>query len=221
MDASFENWDNKPAATLIRKMNREPTSLNGCETIEVVIAHHNPKTRRSLATTLRGLGHRVRATCDSTETLSEACRPEAPDLIISGVEMPDGNAIDKLVAISRITPTPAIVVTPRESLLHVEEALRDHVMAYLVEPIDPAQVKPTIYLVCERFKQFELLKSENDDLRQALTDRKLIERAKGILMGQHEVGEPEAFRMLQKLAQSKRVKLRRIAAAVIESTQEG
>lgn len=184
--------------------------------IEIVIAHADRATRDKLCDVVRGLGHTIRALCETTPMLCEACLPQPPDLIMSGVDMPGGDAIDALVEISKSDPTPAIVVTPKHSLLNVEEALRDHVMAYLVEPVDPAQIKPTIYLVCERFKQFEMLKAENDDLKSALTDRKLIERAKGVLMAQHQVSEPEAFRMLQKLAQSKRVKLSKVAAAMIE-----
>lgn len=88
-------------------------------------------------------------------------------------------------------------------------------MAYLVEPIDIDQIKPTIYLVLERFQQFESLKEENRDLKQALEDRKTIEKAKGILMGKMELNESEAFRELQKQASAKRIKLVKHAAEMI------
>lgn len=188
--------------------------------IEIVIAHSSPESRRKLTDAIRQIGYDIRCVCKTTDELIKVCKPTPPDLIISGIAMDGGDAIDALVSISEREPTPAIVVTPKSSLLNVEEALRDHVMAYLVEPIDIEQIKPTIYLVCERFRQFEFLKSENDDLKQTLSDRKLIERAKGILMGQHELSEDEAFRKLQKMAQTERTKLVKMALEIIESTEE-
>lgn len=189
------------------------------ENIEIVLAHESADTRKQLSKLLTELEYTIRETCTTTEELLAACLPETPDLIISGIEMRGGNAVDALVRISQHDPTPAIVVTPEQSLSSVEEALRDHVMAYLVEPIDPAQIKPTIYLVCERFREFELLKAENDDLKQTLADRKVIERAKGIVMGQYELSEDDAFRKLQEVAKSQRMKLVKVAAAMIEATE--
>lgn len=191
----------------------------GCDCIEIVVAHADESTRATLIETVESLGHHLRVSCDDTAALRDACFPKPPDLILCGVILPGGDAIQALIDISENEPTPAIVVTPQDSLQDVERALRDHVMAYLVEPVDRDQIKPTIYLVCERFKQFELLKAENDDLRQTLADRKVIERAKGILMGQFNATEDEAFRRLQKLAQSKRMKLVTVANALIDAAQ--
>lgn len=190
------------------------------EAIELVIAHADVAVNAKLGHIAESLGHSVRTTCENVPELSAACLPTPPDLIMSGLKMPGGDVVAALIEISERDPTPAIVVTPKDDLASVEEALRDHVMAYLVEPVDEDQIKPTIYLVCERFKEFELLKAENDDLKQTLVDRKLIERAKGILMGQYDLTEEQAFRRLQKLAQSKRMKLAKVAAAVSDVTDQ-
>lgn len=195
-------------------------SENDCQSLEILVGHSDEQTREKLVEVIQELGHRLDKVCGDVPMLREACIPSPPDLILTGIQMEGGDVVDTLVEISHHEPTPAIVITPKESLIEVEKALRDHVMAYLVEPLDVDQIKPTIYLVCERFKQFELLKAENDDLKQTLADRKLIERAKGILMGQDSLTEEEAFRRLQKLAQSKRTKLAKIAAAVIEAAEQ-
>ena len=185
--------------------------------LAVVIAHQSPATRDQLERAVGSLGHHVRTVCERTPDLEAACLPAPPDLILCGVDMPGGDVTEALIRISEVEPTPAIIVTPKETLADVERALRDHVMAYLVEPLDEGQIKPTIYLVEERFKQFEALKAENDDLRQALAERKLIERAKGLLMGHLGVDEDHAFRRLQKIAQSGRSKLAQAAQAVIDA----
>lgn len=190
-----------------------------CTALRVVVAHADADTRQLLASVVEELGHSIVGICESTAELRAACRRVSPGLIFSGVDMPDGNAIAALVELSDGNPTPAILVTPKTSLSTVEYALQDHVMAYLVEPVDAAQIKPTIYLVCERFKEFELLKEENEDLRQTLADRKIIERAKGIIMGQQGLSEHDAFRSLQKRAQSKRMKLVRTAQEIVASVE--
>ncbi|RCS41176.1 ANTAR domain-containing protein [Bremerella cremea] len=177
------------------------------EQIEVIIAHCSAEIRQSMSELVEEMGFRLRAICSSAKQLLDSGVPKPPDLIISGIELEDGEAIHALIAISNLDPTPAIVITPKESLLDVEKALKDHVMAYLVEPIDTEQIKPTIYLVLERFQQFESLKEENRDLKQALEDRKVIEKAKGLIMGRLELDESRAFRELQKQATAKRMKL--------------
>ncbi|MEW4452122.1 ANTAR domain-containing protein [Bremerella sp. JC817] len=190
--------------------------LKKVEMTEVIVAHREDETRAKVREVLDELGYHIRHECDSSKSLMDFGVVSPPDLIISGIELVDGAAIDALIAISHLDPTPAIVITPRDSLLDVEKALSDHVMAYLVEPVEPDQIKPTIYLVRERFRQFEQLKNENEDLRQALNDRKTIEKAKGILMGRDELTEEDAFRQLQKHAQSKRMKLAIYAAELLE-----
>ncbi len=185
------------------------------EQIEIVIAHRCDEIRQSMSQLVEEMGFRLRTVCSSAKHLLESGVPTPPDLIISGIELEDGEAIHALIAISDLDPTPAIVITPKESLLDVEKALKDHVMAYLVEPIDTDQIKPTIYLVLERFQQFESLKEENRDLKQALEDRKIIEKAKGLIMGRLQLNESEAFRELQKQATAKRMKLAKYAKELI------
>lgn len=185
------------------------------EQIEIVIAHSSAEIRQCMSELVEEMGFKLRTICSTSKQLLDSGVSQAPDLIISGIELDDGEAIHALIAISDLDPTPAIVITPKESLLDVEKALKDHVMAYLVEPIDTAQIKPTIYLVLERFQQFESLKEENRDLKQALEDRKVIEKAKGLIMGRLQLDESRAFRELQKQATAKRMKLAQYAQQLI------
>ncbi|MEQ8208760.1 MAG: ANTAR domain-containing protein [Lacipirellulaceae bacterium] len=187
--------------------------------LDVVIAHCSEETRNTLCNGVGELGHRVRIVCNSNQALLETCLDRAPDLIISGIDLEDGDTVDTLIEISEKDPTPGIIVTPQSSLLNVEEALKDHVMAYLVEPIDEEQLKPTIYLVVERFKQFEELHKEVEVLKDAMAARKVIERAKGILMSSQDIDESEAFRRLQKLSTTKRMKMVAVAEAVITAAE--
>ena len=94
-------------------------------------------------------------------------------------------------------------------------ALTDHVMAYLVKPIDPEQLKAAITMAVLRFQHYLALRKEAADLRQALEDRKVIERAKGVLMKRAALDEPEAFRRLQKLASEKSRRLIDVAQMIL------
>jgi response regulator NasT len=92
-------------------------------------------------------------------------------------------------------------------------------MGYLVKPIKQADLGPVISLAIRRFEQFEALRKETVDLRQALEDRKIIERAKGILMKHAHLEEPDAFRRLQKLASEKNLKLVEVARMLLTADE--
>jgi response regulator NasT len=101
----------------------------------------------------------------------------------------------------------------------IARAEADHIMAYLVKPIKQADLEPAIGLAMRRFEQFESLRREATDLRQALADRKIIERAKGILMKRAGLDEQNAFRRLQKLASEKNRKLVDIASMIVTADE--
>ena len=101
----------------------------------------------------------------------------------------------------------------------IERAEADHILGYLVKPIKQADLEPVIALAMRRFEQFQALRQEAADLRQALEDRKIIERAKGILMKKASLDEQEAFRRLQKLASDKNRKLVEIARMILTAEE--
>ncbi|QDU54382.1 ANTAR domain-containing response regulator [Aeoliella mucimassa] len=187
--------------------------------LTVVLAHADTQVREQLTNILTSFGHKLHAVCETTSELLAACYPKPPQMIVTGIMLKDGHSIDTLLSISEIEPTPAVVVTDRDSLADAEQALKDHVMAYLVEPVTEEDIKPTIFLARQRFRQFEELRAENKDLRQALADRKVVERAKGILMASQNLSEDEAYRSLQKLAQSKRKRLVEVADAILTAAE--
>ncbi|NNE00869.1 MAG: ANTAR domain-containing protein, partial [Pirellulaceae bacterium] len=98
-------------------------------------------------------------------------------------------------------------------------AQEEHILGFLVKPVTEKELVPAIAIVMRRFAEFESLKKENASLQQTLQDRKVIERAKGILMRQASITEEDAFRRLQKLARDKRTKLAEIAAAVVTANE--
>jgi response regulator NasT len=112
-----------------------------------------------------------------------------------------------------------ILVSAHQDTNLIERADLDHIMAYLVKPIKQGDLAPSIAVAIRRFDQFKSMRQEAADLRQALADRKVIEKAKGILMKKTGLDEPEAFRRLQKLASEKNRKLVEIASTILTAEE--
>ena len=110
---------------------------------------------------------------------------------------------------------PIVVISAYHEPALIERAGHSHVMAYLVKPIKQGDLAPAIAIATRRFEEFKSLQRETADLRQALEDRKVIERAKGIIMKRTGLGEEEAFRRLQAMASDKSRKMVEIAATIV------
>jgi AmiR/NasT family two-component response regulator len=183
--------------------------------LRIVVADDEPDMREYFQKLLPRLGHQVVGTAENGRELIELCRAQQPDLVITDIKMPDVDGIDAAGQIYRERAVPVILVSAYHDAELIARAEADHVLGYLVKPIKPADLGPTIALAVRRFEQFQALSREAADLRQALEDRKVIERAKGILMKRSRLDEQEAFRRLQKLASEKSRKLVDIAHMVL------
>jgi response regulator NasT len=135
--------------------------------------------------------------------------------VITDIKMPDMDGIDAASQICKDFPIPVILVSAYHDHDLVERAEEDHILAFLVKPIKQADLEPAIAIATRRFEQFQALRQEAADLRQALEDRKLIEKAKGLLMKRTGLDENEAFRRLQKLASERNRKLVEVAAMIL------
>jgi response regulator NasT len=189
--------------------------------LKTLLAHTNPDQRAQLKTALTELGHEVICDCDSCDAIVSTVHSAAPDLIVTGVDLADGDGIQTLVHLGDEYSIPAIVVTKRTSLEVVERAMLDHVMAYLVEPVEVREVKPTIHLVLKRFEEFQELQNEVETLRGALNDRKVIERAKGLVMKQDGIDEDAAYKKLRRMATDGRIRMIEVAQTLLDRETKG
>jgi response regulator NasT len=183
--------------------------------LRIAVADDEPDMREYFQRLLPRLGHQVVGVAADGRQLLELCRTAQPDLVITDIKMPDMDGIDAADQIYRQRPLPIILVSAYHDADLIARAEADHVLGYLVKPIKPADLEPTIALAMRRFEQFRTLQQEAADLRQALEDRKIIERAKGILMRRGKLDEQDAFRRLQKLASDKSRKLVDIANMIL------
>jgi response regulator NasT len=176
-------------------------------TLRIIVADDEQDMRDYFQKALTRLGYQVVAVARNGRELVDLCREHAPDVVLTDIKMPDMDGIDAAVQIHGERPTPVILVSAYSDPTLVARAESDHIMGYLVKPIKQADLAPMIALAIHRFHEFQALRQETADLRQALEDRKVIERAKGILMKRGQLDEPEAFRRLQRLASEQSRKL--------------
>lgn len=165
------------------------------------------------------MGHRVVVVAGNGRQLVEQCLIEHPDLVITDIKMPDMDGIQAAQELYKCCPLPVILVSAHHDAELIARAESDHVLAYLIKPIKQADLEPAIAIAMRRFEQFEAVRKEAADLRQALADRKLIERAKGLLMKRTGLDEPQAFRRLQHIASQGNQKLVEIARALLLAEQ--
>jgi response regulator NasT len=187
--------------------------------LRIAIADDEADMRDYFQRVLPILGHKVVGVAGTGRQLIEQCRGARPDLIITDIRMPDMDGIDAAAEIGRETPLPAVLVSAHCSADLLERVQEGNVMAYLIKPIKQADLEPAIALAMARFAQFQAVSREATNLRQALEDRKFIERAKGVLMRKAGLNEQEAFRRLQRLASDKNKKLIEIAHVILTAEE--
>lgn len=139
----------------------------------------------------------------------------APDAILMSVGLPDIDGIRAAQNIMEENPLPIVLLTSHSDTETIERAKEAGVMAYLLKPLREEELLPVTELAISRFEEFISLRRENEDLKKTLEARKAIERAKGVLMKQQGLSEPEAFSLIQKKSMDLRKPMVEIAQAII------
>jgi response regulator NasT len=183
--------------------------------LRIAVADDEPDMREYFERILPRIGYEVVAVATNGRELVEQVRAAVPDLVITDVRMPLLDGIEAANEIYQFAAVPVILVSAFHDRELIDRATSDHVMAYLVKPIKQADLEPAIALALRRFQQFEAVRKEAADLRQALEDRKLIERAKGVIMRRAGLDEAAAFQRLQKMSSDRNQKMVEIARSVI------
>lgn len=187
--------------------------------LRISVADDEPDMREYFQKILPLLGHEVVSAAKTGKELVEHFLQHHPDLVITDIKMPDMDGIDAANLLYEHGPVPVILVSGFHDGNLIERAEADHILAYLVKPIKQADLEPAIAIAMRRFEQFEELRREASDAKQALIDRKLIERAKGVLMKRGSLNEDLAFRRMQKLASEKNKKLVEIAQIILTAEE--
>jgi response regulator NasT len=185
--------------------------------MRVLVAEDDPLIARGLVERLRSLGHDPLGPAHDGVAAVSLARESTPDLYLFDIEMPmlDGLQAAKQLADAGLR-RPVVVVTGIDDPALIERSIASGVSAYLTKPVDARELEAALALAAARHAEFEALEAEVDRAQQALEDRKLVERAKGLLMSALNLSEPDAFRRLQRTARERNLRLVEVARTIVE-----
>lgn len=193
-------------------MNRSSRST---EKWRIIIADDESLIRLDLREMLTHLGYDVIAEAGDGRTAVELARKLRPDLMIMDIKMPEVDGIAAAEELTRERIAPIVLLTAYSDQALVERARDSGVVGYVVKPFREAELMPVIELSRARFNEFRTMEKEVGNLKDALETRKVIERAKGVLMETHGLRESEAFHRIRKTSMDARKSMKEVAEAIL------
>ncbi|MEE3380564.1 MAG: response regulator [Succiniclasticum sp.] len=187
--------------------------------LRILVVDDEAILRLDLSEMLAERGHDVVGEADNGADAVTMARDLKPDLVIMDVKMPGMSGLEasKIIADEQIAPV--LLLTAYSQRDVVEQATDSGVMAYLVKPIREEELTPAIEIAINRWNSYKNLQGELEKAKEDLETRKLLDRAKGILMDQHGFSEHDAFQAMQHLSMDRRLSLKAVAQAVIAAAE--
>ena len=172
---------------------------------------------RSLRIGLLEAGYNIVSVLPIDAFLPDRLAQIQPDMIIVDAESQARDTLEHVVMATRDARRPIVMFTQDNDTSHVRDAIAAGVTAYVVAGLAPERVKPVLDIALARFEHEETLRRELAEVRGQLADRKLLDRAKGLLMKRHGIGEPEAYARLRKAAMDKGLKMSEVAQRIVDA----
>ncbi|MFT4200131.1 ANTAR domain-containing response regulator [Gordonia sp. (in: high G+C Gram-positive bacteria)] len=200
-------------------MERTPVVTEDRPPSRVLVAEDDSLIRMDLVEMLREEGYEVVGEAPNGQVAVDLTESLKPDLVIMDIKMPVRDGIDAATEIAEKRLAPVVMLTAFSQRDFIEKARDAGAMAYLVKPFSKADLTPAIEVAVSRYRELAALEAEVQDVQETLATRKLIDRAKGLLMSQHAMTEPEAFAWIQRAAMDRRTTMKQVAEVVIENVQ--
>ena len=183
--------------------------------IRIVLADDETIIRMDLKEMLTTLGYVVVGEAGDGRSAVNLARELRPDLVIMDIQMPDMDGIDAARILTEERIAPVLLLTAYSQQELIERAKEAGVVGYIVKPFRESDLAPAIEVAIARYREFQAMHKELRDVRETLETRKLVERAKGLLMDSQGLKEAEAFRKIQKLSMNTRKTMREVAEAIL------
>jgi len=189
--------------------------------LRVMLVDDSHEETSPLKQSLLEAGFDVVETAHTAAALLDRVAALQPDVIIIDTNSPTRDTLEQLSFVTREQPRPIVLFTDDRENTTIQAALRAGVSAYVVAGMQPDRLQPILDVALARFEQERALRDELKDTQDRLAERKVVERAKGLLMEQKRVSENEAFRMMRKLAMDRNRQLVEIAQQIIDIAEMG
>jgi response regulator NasT len=185
--------------------------------MRVLVVDESAERAETLREGLRRAGYEVTASLSSPLALLKTIAELKPDVIVIDTDSPSRDVLEHLVIMSQHTPRPVVMFATDGAPETIREAVRAGVSAYVVDGLDAARVKAVIDVAVARFEDFQDLREQLAEANLKLAERKLVERAKGILMKARGLDEEAAYRLMRKFAMDRKLKLGEVARQLIDA----
>ncbi|WP_295883349.1 ANTAR domain-containing response regulator [uncultured Thiohalocapsa sp.] len=187
--------------------------------MRVMLVDPRPTRREVLGPTLAAEGFDIVACVPPDDDLLNAVARHAPDVVLIDIDSPSRDTLENLRSVQARQPRPMVMFTQDDAGESIRQAIEAGVTAYIVDGLENRRVRPIVEAAMARFTQYRALEQELTETRNKLAERKLIERAKGLIMQQQGVSEAEAYQAMRKLAMRRNKKLAEIADSVIAASE--
>ena len=187
--------------------------------LRVLLVDERADRARDLASTLEEAGCQVVAQLVGAVDLHATLRAVQPDVVIVDMDSPDRDTLEDMKRITSEQPRPIVMFVDETDSESIRTAVRAGVAAYVVKGASPERIRPVLEVACARFEHLQALEGELARAQSTLADRKLIERAKGILMEKRDLSEELAFQMLRNMAMKRGMRLADVARHVLAAAE--
>jgi two-component system, response regulator / RNA-binding antiterminator len=184
--------------------------------LKVLLVDEEPGRAAILERALLDAGYVLVSRLSSADRLAEHVAASQPDIVIVDIDSPDRDCLENMAVLSRSNPKPVIMFSDEDNEDTIASAIKAGVSAYVADGMNPERVRPIVQVAVARFREFQALKNELQKTRDQLADRKLIDKAKGLLMKHRNFSEDEAYHAMRKLAMERNQRLVDTARNVIE-----
>lgn len=188
-------------------------------TLKLMLVDQDTERAALLEEALLAAGYVVAAKLTEADDLLGHVKTVQPDVIIIDTDSPDRDTLEHICMVSRDEPRPVVMFTGAGGGTSITEALRAGVSAYVVDGLSAHRVKPIVELAIARFREHQALRTELEQAKTTLAQRKTIERAKGIVMQQRGFGEQEAYALMRKTAMDKNLGMIEVAEHIITAAE--
>ena len=187
----------------------------------ILVAEDEAISRMDLCEMLENLGYTVVGQAGDGVAAVNLARSLEPDLVLMDIKMPELDGISAAETLSQERTVPVLLLTAYSDREFIDRAVDAGVMGYLVKPFAEAQLKPAIEVALERWREVRQIQQDLAETKDTLETRKVVERAKGVLMDSQNLKEAEAFRRIQRLSMNSRKSMREVAEAILLAHEAG
>ena len=183
--------------------------------LSILLVNDTDKHLGTLRPALEALGYEVIAEVSSVRALLHAVETRMPDVVIIDTESPSRDTLEQLSVMHASAPRPVVMFSDEADQAVIRSAVASGVTAYIVDGLTPSRLAPILEVAKARFEEERQLRERLASAEQQLADRKVIEKAKGILMQKRQLSEPEAYDLMRKQAMKQGVKLGEVARQLV------